>query len=232
MAGYKKAVCAAFPHTIPVLTGYLFSGVAFGILMQSKGFGFLWSGVMSLVVYAGSMQFVTANLLTVKYDLLAAAFMTCMVNARHIFYGFSLLDTFRNMGRKKPYLIFTLTDETFSLLCAVPPPNGVKKDEFYFAISALNHLYWIAGSMLGGLAGALLPINPKGIEFMMTALFVVTFTQQFRQIANRIPALIGLLGSGLCLVLFGPQRFILPAMLLLVVILTLFRETIERAVDA
>ena len=226
-----KTIKAAFPYTVPVLTGYLFVGIAYGILLQSKGFSFLWAGLMSAIIFAGSMQFVTVDLLTAPFAPLAAILMTLMVNARHVFYGFSMLEKFNGMGKAKPYLIFALSDETFSLLYASEPPEGIDRKRFYLCIAILDQLYWIFGSMLGGLIGAGLALDVRGIDFVMTALFVSIFTEQLKNSANRLPAFIGVMGSVLCLLLFGPDRFILPAMAVLVFVLSLVRKPLERRFD-
>lgn len=225
---YIKTFKAAFPHTIPVMTGYLFLGMAFGILLQSKGYGPLWALLMSTVIYAGSMQFVTIGLLTGMFQPLHAAFLTLTVNARHIFYGFSMLGKYHGTGAKKPYLIHTLTDETFTLLCGVEPPPDMNPSRFYFCVSLMDHIYWIVGSVAGALLGSTLTISVRGIDFVMTALFVSIFTEQFLQIRNRIPALIGLVGSLLCRIIFGPESFLLPSMFLLALLLTVFRNPIEE----
>lgn len=227
---YTKTFRAAFPHTIPVMTGYLFMGAAFGILLQSKGYGPLWAGLMGVVIYAGSMQFVAVELLSGVFNLAGAAFMTLMVNARHIFYGFSMLEKYRGAGAKKPYLIHALTDETFTLLCGTQPPEGADPGRFYLCVSLLNHLYWVAGSVAGAVLGSAFAMDTRGIDFVMTALFVSIFTEQFRQVQGRIPALIGLGGTLLCRVVFGPGAFLLPSMVLLVAMLTAFRGRIEEGV--
>lgn len=219
---------AAFPLTVPVLTGYLFMGMAFGILLQSRGYGPVWAFAMSLTIFAGSGQFVAVGMLAAGFHPLSAFFTTIMVNARHIFYGISMLEKFRGLGKEKFYLIFALTDETFALLNAAEPPDDAKPSHFYMAIALLDHSYWIAGCTLGGLLGAALPIDTSGIEFVMTALFVVIFLEQWQQSANRIPALIGLGASALCLLVFGPSRFILAAMAALIVIFSLCRKPLER----
>ncbi|WRS27781.1 AzlC family ABC transporter permease [Oscillospiraceae bacterium MB08-C2-2] len=216
-----------FSQTIPVMTGYIFMGMAFGILLQSQGYNFLWAGLMGITVYAGSMQFVAVNLLTNAFAPLKTLLITLMVNARHIFYGFSMLERFRDTGKLKPYLVFSLTDETFSLLYSTPPPENASKPLFYFYISLLDQLYWILGCILGGLLGSQLSFNTQGIEFVMTALFASIFAEQFRAKHNRLPALIGLGGSAVCLAIFGPDHFILPAMVLMVALLTLGRKQVE-----
>lgn len=222
---------AAFPHTVPVLTGYVFMGMAFGILLASKGYSFIWAFFMALFVYAGSLQFVAVSLMIGPFDPVSALLITLMVNARHLFYGIAMLERFKNYGRSKYYMIFALTDETFSLQCAVKPPPDYEEERFYLALSVMDHFYWVFGCTLGGLIGSALPINTQGIDFVMTALFVVIFLEQWREKSNRTPALIGLFVSILCRILFGPQWFILAAMAVLVVVFTATRNKLEREMD-
>lgn len=222
------ALAAAFPHTVPVMAGYVFMGLAFGILLQGAGYGAGWAALMSLVIFAGSMQFVAVNLLVLPFSPLNALLITLMVNARHLFYGFSMLEKFKDMGRVKPYLIFGLTDETFSLLWSVAPPPKVNPRLFRFFVTLLDQLYWVTGGVLGALVGGGLPFDTRGIEFAMTALFVSICTEQLRDRSKRPPALIGLAGSALCLALLGSQRFMLPTMLLLILIFTALRGPLER----
>ncbi len=211
---------AAFPVTIPVMMGYLFIGIAFGMLMAGKGYGLIWSFLMSVFVYAGSMQFVAVNFFAGTTSWLTIVFITFMVNVRHVFYGLSMLGRFKGMGKKKPYMIFSLTDETFSLLCSAEAPQGVNSNWFLFFISLLDQIYWIVGSVLGGVVGALVPFNTKGIDFAMTALFVVIFVEQWQSTKNHLPALAGLAASLLCLLVFGASNFILPSMIVILLILT------------
>ena len=225
-----KALKTAFPYTIPVLPGYLFTGIAFGILLSSKGYHFAWAIAMSLFIYAGSIQIVAVNLLTSAFNPLNAFIITLMVNARHLFYGLSMLVRFRGTGKYKPYLIFGLTDETYSLLCSAEIPDGVDKDQVMFFITLINHIYWIAASAIGALLGSVFSFNTKGIDFVMTALFIVIFINQWRAQKNHVPALIGLGGSILCLLLFGPDSCIIPSMVLIVASLTVFRKPIEKGV--
>lgn len=228
MKDIHKAMKAAFPHTVPVMMGYLFLGFAFGVLMQSKGFSFIWAVLMSLLIYAGSMQFVAINFLTGGTGIISIIMLTLMVNIRHVFYGLAMLTKFRDIGKKKPYLIFALTDETFSLLCSAEPPQNVNKNWFLFWIAFLDQIYWITGTALGGILGSILPFNTKGIDFAMTALFVVIFVEQWKSSKNHIPALTGLIGSALCLAIFGASNFILPAMILIVIIMTVCRGRLEE----
>ena len=183
---------------------------------------------MSLLIYAGSMQFVTIELLSFGVSFWVAVLMTLMINARHLFYGLSMLDKYKGMGKRKPYMIFSLTDETFSLLCSADVPEGIDKNEFYFFVSLLDHLYWVTGSVIGGMVGSVLPFNTKGIDFAMTALFVVIFIDQWKSSKDHIPAVAGVCCSLLCLFLFGADNFILPSMIAILLLLTVLRNPIER----
>ena len=216
---YKVAYKAAFPHTIPVLTGYLFIGIAFGVMFADKGYNFLWAGLMSLLVYAGSGQYLAVNFFDPSVSFLQVIFLTFMVNVRHIFYGLSLLDKFKVSGKKKPYMIFSLTDETYSLYFLTKTPPDVDEGKFLFALATLNQLYWIVGSMIGALAGTLIPFNSKGIDFAMTALFIVIFVEQWFEKKNRFPAIVGVVASLICLLIFGKDSFILPSLIVIMVIL-------------
>jgi 4-azaleucine resistance transporter AzlC len=227
------ALRAAFPHTIPVFAGFLFLGIAFGILLHSSGYGVFWAFLMSLIVYAGSMQFVAIGLIAAGFLPVQAIIMTIMVNARHIFYGLSMLDKFANAGKFRPYLIFALTDETYSLLCTAQPPPNVESTRFYFMISLLNHCYWVLGAVLGSLGGAVLPFSYQGIEFVMTALFVVIFLEQWLKQKDHRPALIGVGFSLICLLIFGAEWFIIPSMAVIVIGLMAIRRSFEaRAAGA
>lgn len=223
-----KALKAAFPVTIPVLTGYLVLGMAFGILSNSNGYHVGWILLMSTFIFAGSMQFVAITLLTSGVNIIGVIFMTLMINARHLFYGLSMLDKFKEMGKRKPYMIFSLTDETFSLLCGVEAPEDINQEWFYFFIAILNHGYWILGSAVGGILGSVIAFNTQGIEFVMTALFVVIFLDQWEKNNNHIPAIIGVTGSLICLIIFGARNFILPSMVVIAVALTVFKKLIEQ----
>ena len=216
---YKTAYKAAFPHTIPVMTGYLFIGIAFGVMFADKGYNFLWAGLMSLLVYAGSGQYLAVNFFVPSVSLWQVIFLTFMVNVRHIFYGLSLLDKFKVSGKKKPYMIFSLTDETYSLYFLTKTPPDVDEGKFLFALSTLNQSYWVVGSMIGALAGTLIPFNSKGIDFAMTALFIVIFVEQWFEKKNRFPAIVGVIASGICLLIFGKDSFILPSMIVIMLIL-------------
>lgn len=224
----RRALRAAFPHTLPILAGFLFLGISYGIYMHSLGFSFLWPMMMSLTIFAGSMEFVAANLLLQAFDPLYAFLMALTVNARHLFYGFSMLEKFRETGAFKPYLIFGLCDETFSIHCAVDPPDGMDAGWFRFFITLLNQCYWVVGATLGGLIGGCFTFDAKGLDFVMTALFVVIFLSQWQSGGQHLAACIGVGSAALCLILFGASNFILPSMALILAVLTLLRRPIER----
>ena len=228
----KKSFRAVFLDTVPVLTGYLFLGIGFGILLNEKGYGPIWAFCMGLFVYAGSAQYLAVSLLSGGASLLSTAMATLVVNARHIFYGLSLLDTYRDTGKQKPYMIFALTDETYSLVTQNQPPEGMSRHRYCFLVSLMNHIYWICGCLLGGLAGVLIPVNLAGMEFVLTALFVTMFTEQWLSTKNHLPALVGVISTVLCLVLFGQDIFLIPSMLLIAVLLTVSRKTGRRQQDA
>lgn len=222
-----RALKAAFPHTIPVLMGYVFMGMVFGILLRVKGYHFGWALLMSIVIYAGSMQYVAVTLLTPGISFLHVVIMTFMVNARHMFYGLSMIEKFKSMGKKKAYMIFSLTDETYSLLCGAVPLPSVDKNWFYFFISLLNQIYWIIGCTLGGILGSFFTFETKGMDFAMTALFVVIFIEQWKISKNHIPALLGIIVSIICLFIFGSDFFIIPAMIGIFFALTLLRKKLD-----
>lgn len=215
-----RALKAAFPHTLPVLAGFLFLGIAYGILMKSIGYGAGWTFLISFLVFAGSMQYVGITLLSAAFNPLYALFITLMVNARHIFYGISMLERLKLSGKFKPYLIFAMCDETFSILCSARPENGVDDGWFMFFVALLNRWYWIAGSVLGAFMGDYIRFDTKGLDFALTALFVVIFINQWREQKRHYPAVIGVISSVICLVVLGRDNFIIPSMLLILLVLT------------
>ena len=220
----KNAIRRAFLDTVPVMTGYVFLGFGFGIVMHQSGYGGLWPIAMSLFIYAGSMQYMAVSLLTVGASLLTTALTTVVVNARHLFYGISMVDKYRQM-KPKPFLIFTLTDETYSLVCSDAGMEGIhNKNRYFFCVSLFNYLYWITGSAIGNLLGSVLPFSTEGIDFALTALFLTVFVEQWLSTKNHISALVGVLASVLCLVFAGPENFLIPAMLLITLALTLLRK--------
>lgn len=220
----KSAIHSAFLDTVPVMTGYVFLGFGFGILLHRNGYGVLWSAAMSLFIYAGSMQYMTVSLLSGGAGLLTAALTTLVVNARHLFYGISMVDAYKGAGRKKPYLIFALTDETYSLVSRTQPPEGLSHHGYCFLVSLFDQIYWVSGSILGSVVGSLLPINYEGIEFVLTALFVTIFTEQWLSTKNHAPAITGLAATALCLAIFGKDVFLIPSMVVIALLLTLMRK--------
>lgn len=220
---------AAFVKTLPVMAGYLVLGFGFGILLEDNGYGFWWALAMSGFIYAGSMQYVTISLMTSGASLISAALTTLMVNARHLFYGISMVDRYKDAGKKKPYLMFALTDETYSLVCNGECPEGLDSHSYYFWISLFNQCYWIIGSLLGVLAGTALQFNTAGIDFSMTALFVTVFVEQWLSTKNHISAVLSVVSSVLCLFIFGSDRFLIPSMILITVVLSIGRKKIEEA---
>ena len=224
----KKIIKAAFPVTVPVMLGYISVGIAFGLLFEKSGYNFLWAALMSITVYAGSMQFIAINLLTSGAGLIEIALMTLFVNIRHTFYGLSFIDKFKGMGKKKNYMIFSLTDETYSLLCSAKAPEGVENNTFLFCIAFLNQMYWITGSIIGSVAGSMITFNTKGIDFAMTALFVVIFIEQWIAYKTHIPVLIGIVSTMISFLIFGANNLILPSMIFITVALMLFQKQIDK----
>lgn len=224
----KKAFKAAFPHTIPIMTGFLFLGMTYGIYMNVSGFSFLYPMLMSMTIFAGSMEFVTVNMLLGAFHPLEALTMTLMINARHLFYGISMLDKYKGTGLKKLYLIFGMCDESFSINYTADIPKDVDKGQFMTWVTLLNHSYWVLGATLGGIFGSFIHFNTEGIEFVMTALFVVIFLEQWLKEKNHVNAIAGLVLSVLCLVLFGRDNFIIPSMLGILGVLTLLRKPLEK----
>lgn len=226
-----SAIRTAFPHTIPVMAGYLFLGMSYGVLMATRGFSFLYPMCTSMFVFAGSMEFALSGLLLGAFSPLEAALLALMINARHIFYGISMLDKYRGL-RNKFYLIFSLTDETFSVNYSAEPPTEVDRGLFYFYISLLNHTYWVLGATLGGIFGSLIPIDIVGVDFAMTALFVVILLEQILAGRKNIPSVV--IGVGLSLVslvVFGASDFIIPSMVLMLLALSVFNKQIGKLFD-
>lgn len=223
-----KAFKAAFPHTIPILTGFLFLGLAYGIYMNASGFSFLYPMIMSIVIFGGSLEFVAVEMLLSAFAPVQVFIMTLLIQARHLFYGISMLDKFKGMGFKKFYLIFGMCDETFSINYTAEIPRDVDRGWFMFFVTLLNHFYWVAGSTLGGLVGSLLTFDTSGISFVMTAMFVVIFLEQWLKEKNHISSCIGLLVSAVCLICFGADSFMIPTMVTVVVLLTVSKKKLER----
>lgn len=220
----RRTLAAAFPHTVPVLTGYLVLGMAYGVLMQAKGYGAIWAFLMSAVAFCGSMQFVAITLLTGAFDPVGALLMSLMVNARHLFYGVSMLGKYRGMGWAKVPLVYTLSDETFSIVSSVEPPEGMRARDFYLAVSVLDYIYWVGGSVLGALAGKFIRFDTTGLDFALTGLFMVLFIEQVKNPENRRSGVIGMACTVAALAVFGADKLVIPAMILVLVVLLLGRK--------
>lgn len=219
------ALRAAFPYTIPIFAGFTFLGLTYGIYMNVSGFPFWYPMLMSMTIFAGSMEFVAVNLLLGAFNPLQALAMTLLLNARHLFYGIAMLDKYRGTGLKKFYLIFGMCDESFSVNCTTEAPEGVDRGWFMFFITLLNQLYWVCGATMGGIFGSLIHFNTEGLEFVMTAMFVVIFLEQWRKEESHFSSLLGLGVTGLCLIAFGPDSFMLPAMAAILTVLLLKTTT-------
>lgn len=218
-----KAVKMAFVSTIPIFAGYIMLGIGFGILLSEKGYGPIWALFMSIFMFAGSMQYVGVDLLASGASLISSAIMTVLVNARHLFYGISMIDKYRGAGAKKFYMIFGLTDETYSLLCEAKVPDDVDRHTYSFFVTLFDHFYWITGCVLGAVIGTVVPFEFKGVEFVLTALFVSIFTEQWLSTKDHAPALIGALSTAVCLLIFGSENFLIPSMLVIIASLSVLK---------
>lgn len=225
---YKRALKAAFPYTVPIFAGFWFLGITYGIYMNVSGFPFWYPMIMSIVIFAGSMEFVAANMLLGAFNPIQAFFMTLMINARHLFYGISMLDKFKGTGLKKYYLIYGMCDETFSINYSADIPENVDKGLFMFFVTLLNQLYWVTGATLGGIFGSLIKFSTEGLDFAMTAMFAVIFTDNWIKEKNHTGSILGLALSALCLIIFGADNFIIPAMAAILATLTALRGTLEK----
>lgn len=221
---FLKAFKAAFPNTIPVLTGFLVLGMAYGVLMHTKGYGAVWAVLMSAIAFCGSMQFVAITLLTTTFHPIQALLLSFMVNARHLFYGISMLEKYKGLGKIKPFLIYVLCDETFSISSSVEPPEGISRKYFYFSISILNYSYWVLGTLVGGVLGNIVTFDTTGLDFVLTALFVVLFLEQWKESQNRISGLIGIGSTVFSLLIFGQKNLVIPAMVVILTILLFGRR--------
>ena len=229
----KKAFQYALVRSIPVMLGYIFLGIAFGLVLQKAGLGPGWAFLISLVVYAGSMQFALVGILTSGLGFVTTAVMTLFINSRHAFYGLTFIERFKKFKKAYPYMVFSLTDETYSLLCSMPRPEDFTDrqwDMAFFFVSLLDHAYWIIGSVIGAGAGQLIPFDSTGIDFAMTALFVVIFVEQWMDQKNRIPEMVGVAAAFLGLQIFGADGFVLPSMILIILVLFVTRTRLERQV--
>lgn len=227
----KKEYVFAFKQSVPVFLGYIFLGIAFGLMLQNAGYSYVWAFLISLCVYAGSMQFVLVTLLTGGASLLTTMIMTLFVNGRHIFYGISFIEKYKNMGKLYPYMVYSLTDETYSVLCSLKMPEGLSEKRVSFLISILDHSYWIMGSVIGALIGQFITFDSTGIDFSMTALFVVIVVNQWLEHKNHFSTIVGFCTALLALALLGPENFLLPALSLTMIILLVFRNKTEVQED-
>ena len=223
-----KALKCAFPHTIPIMTGFLFLGMSYGIYMHVSGFSFWYPMLMAMTIFAGSVEFVCVNFLLGAFNPLQAFIVTLILNARHIFYGISMLDRFKGMGWKKIYLIFGMCDETFSVNYTADIPKDVDSGWFMFFVTLLNQIYWVLGATLGGLFGSLITLNTEGLDFVMTAMFVVIFLEQYLKDKNHLSSYIGLGVSLLMLIFFGADNFMIPAISGILVCLSVARKSMEE----
>ncbi|MCI8388480.1 MAG: branched-chain amino acid transporter AzlC [Clostridiales bacterium] len=228
---YIKALKAAFPATIPILTGFLFLGMTYGIYMNVSGFPFWYPMIMSVVIFAGSVEFVTVNMLLGAFNPIQAFTMALMINARHLFYGISMLDRFKGVGLKKIYLIYGMCDESFSINYTANIPEDVDKGLFMTFVTLLNHIYWFTGSTLGGIFGSYINFSTEGLDFVMTAMFVVIFLEQWLKDKNHTPALLGLGLSLICLIAFGADNFVIPSMIAILAVLTFMRSPLSAKIE-
>ena len=224
-----KALKTAFPYTIPIFAGFWFLGLAYGIYMNVSGFSFVYPMLMSLTIFGGSLEFVAVTMLLAPFAPVQTFVMTLLIQARHLFYGISMLDRFKGLGWKRLYLIFGMSDESFSINYTADIPANVDRGWFMFFVTLLNHFYWFSGATVGGLVGSLLTFNTEGLDFVMTAMFVVIFLNQWRKEEKHYTALIGLGSAALCLLIFGPDSFMIPTMACILAALTLLRQPIEKA---
>lgn len=224
----KKALISAFPHTIPIFAGFWFLGMTYGIYMNVSGFSFWYPLIMSMVIFGGSLEFVAVSMLLSPYAPLQVFLMALMIQARHLFYGISMLDKFKGMGWKKPYLIFGMCDETFSINYTAEIPEDVDRGWFYFWVTLLDRFYWVSGATIGGILGSFLTFNTKGLDFVMTAMFVVIFMDQWLKEKHHVSAWVGLLSSVGCLVIFGADSFLVPTMICILVLLTALQKPLMQ----
>lgn len=219
----RRSFRRAFPHTIPIFAGFWFLGLTYGIYMNASGFSFWYPALMSLTIFAGSVEFVAVNMLLGAFHPLQALAMTLMINARHLFYGISMLERYKGTGWKKVYLIFGMCDESFSINYTAEIPEDADRGWFMFFVTLLNHFYWFSGATLGGIFGSLIHFNTEGLDFVMTAMFVVIFMEQWLKEKRHTSALVGIGLSLLCLLAFGAENFIIPAMAMILAVLTAMR---------
>lgn len=223
-----RAFKCAFPHTLPILAGFWFLGMTYGIYMNVSGFPFWYPMLMSLTIFGGSLEFLAVSMLQAPFAPAQVLVMTLMIQARHLFYGISMLDKFKGLGWKKPYLIFGMCDETFSINCTAEIPEDVDRGWFYFFVTLLNQIYWVLGATAGGLVGGLIRFNTEGLDFVMTAMFVVIFLEQWRKEKRHDSAAVGMAASVVCLAIFGADNFLIPTMVCILAVLTALRKPLEQ----
>lgn len=224
----RKALRCAFPYTVPIFAGFWFLGMAYGIYMNVSGFSFVYPLLMSMTIFGGSLEFVAVSMLLSPYAPVQVFVMSLMIQARHLFYGISMLDKFKGLGWKKYYLIFGMCDETFSINYTAEIPDDVDRGWFYFFVTLLNQFYWVSGAAIGGLLGNLIHFNTEGLDFVMTAMFVVIFMEQWLKEKRHISAWIGLAASVGCLLIFGADNFLIPTMICILVLLTALRGSLKK----
>ncbi len=224
----KRILKRVFPQTLPIMAGYISLGIAFGLLLQSIGYGPLWAFLMSLFIYAGSAQFLSVELLSAGATLAQVALLTFLLNFRHLFYGISMIEKYRGTGIGKLYLIFGLTDETYAILSCCNPPEGLSNKSYYLAVTLMNHIYWIVGCVLGSVVGSVIPFDMAGIDFAMTALFAVLVVEQWNTHKNHIPAILGFAITLASLYIFGSDSFLIPALIVMSVILLCLQNRLNR----
>lgn len=227
----RQAACQAFPHTIPIFAGFWFLGMTYGIYMNISGFSFLYPLFMSLTIFGGSLEFVAVEMLLSAFAPVQTLIMSLMIQARHLFYGIAMLDKFKGTGFKKIYLIFGMCDESFSINCSVRIPEGTDRGWFMFFVTLFNQIYWVTGAAFGGLLGSLISFDTDGLDFVMTAMFVVIFLEQWLKEKRHYTAIAGIAASVVCLLSFGPDSFMIPTMASILLLLTIFRKPIEKAGD-
>ena len=225
---WRPALRAAFPHTIPIMTGFLFLGMAYGILMRTRGFHPLFPMVMALTIFGGSLEYVCVEMLCSAFAPVETLLMALLIQARHLFYGLAMLEKYRGHGWKTPILIYGMCDESFSINCAAEPLKGIDRGWFYLWVTLLNWSYWILGATLGAQLGAVLPFDTHGLDFVMTAMFVVIFLENWLKEKQHWSSLIGLACATGCLLIFGAEGFMLPAMAAILLALAAARRTIDR----
>ena len=225
----RAAFRAAFPHTIPIMTGFLFLGMAYGILMRTQGFHPLFPTLMALTIFGGSLEYVCVGMLCSAFAPVETLLMALLIQARHLFYGLALLDKYRGLGWKTPILIYGMCDESFSINCSVDVPKDIDRGWFYLFVTLLNWSYWIAGATLGAQLGAVLPFDTEGLDFVMTAMFVVIFLEALLKEKQHYSSIIGAACVVSCLLLFGADGFMLSTMGCILLALVLMRRPIEKA---